>query len=133
MKTIEQNNKELVKEFIEVFWNKNNLDSTANLLSPEYIDYSYGSTEGLKQFASVIFTGFPDSHYTIEEIVSNEDTVITRLEFTGTHSGLFRGTPPTGNSVKVTLFREFKIENGKILSHRGLFDTATLMSQLMTK
>ncbi|PGM55648.1 ester cyclase [Bacillus sp. AFS053548] len=133
MQSIEQNNKELVKEFIEVFWNQNKLDSTTNFLSPDYKDYSYGSTEGLKQFATSIFTGFPDRHYTIEEIVSQGETVITRLEFTGTNSGYFRGSAPTGNSVKVSLFREFKVENGKILSHRGLFDTPTLMSQLMEK
>lgn len=133
MSSIEQNNKKLVKDFIEVFWNQNNLDSTTNFLSPDYKDYSYGSTEGLKQFASVIFKGFPDSHYTIEEIVSQGDTVITRLEFTGTNTGLFRGNAPTGNSVNVSLFREFKLENGKILSHRGLFDTAALASQLVAK
>lgn len=130
MKTADQNEKEIVAAFIRDFWNRNDSEAAEQLLSKDYMDFSYKSKEGLKQFANMIFTGFPDCNYIVKECVSERDKVITRIEFTGTNTGSFRGSEPTGKKVRVTLFREFKIIDGKISSHLGLFDLVALKMQL---
>lgn len=130
MKKTEQNDKEIVATFIRDFWNRNDSEAGEQLLSEDYMDFSYKSKEGLKQFANAIFTAFPDCNHTIKECVSERDKVITRIEFTGTNTGNFQGNEPTGKSVRVTLFREFKIIDGKISSHLGIVDSASLKSQL---
>lgn len=130
MKTLEQTNKEVVASFIRDFWNRKNTKAGEELLAADYADFSYKSKEGLRQFANGIFEGFPDCKYIIKECICEGDKVIARIEFTGTNSGDFRGNEPTGKFARVTLFREFKIIDGKISSHRGLFDSMSLKMQL---
>ncbi|WP_240762021.1 ester cyclase [Paenibacillus thalictri] len=59
MKTMEQRNVETVNEFIQVFWNRSELDCVDRFLSDDYQELAYQSKEGLKKFASTIWTHFP--------------------------------------------------------------------------
>lgn len=112
MKTIEQKNIETVTAFIEAFSNQNDLDNTDQFFSKQ------------------IGEAFPDKHYSVEEVIAQGEKVIARIFMTGTHKGDFAGNSPTGNSIKATQFREFRVVEGKIIEHRGWFDTATLLPQI---
>lgn len=133
MKTIEQRNIETVTAFIEAFWNRNDMDSTEQFLSDDYQEHSYESKEGLVKFARQILESFPDKQYTVEEIIAQGEKVIARLVVRGTHTGMFFGHSPTGKSIEVTLFREYRVVDGKIAEHRGWIDLATLMRQIGAK
>ncbi|MGO4274930.1 ester cyclase [Paenibacillus sp. TAF58] len=112
MKTIELINIETVTAFIKASANQNDLDCTDQF------------------FSSQIGEAFPDKHYSVEEVIAQGEKVIARIFMTGTHIGTFAGHLPTGNSIKATQFREFRIVDGQIVEHRGWFETATLLPQI---
>lgn len=130
MKTIEQSNVELVGDFIEAFWNRSELNCVDRFLSDDYQELAYESKEGLKRFAATILEAFPDKRYTVEQIIGQGDKVLVRMTVKGTHQGMFFGTAPTGNSIDVTLYRQYRVENGKITEHRGWIDMVTMWHQI---
>ncbi|MEK3720550.1 ester cyclase [Paenibacillus sp. FSL H8-0034] len=131
-KTKEQANIELVRDFIETFWNQQKLDCIETVLTADYVDHAYTpqTAEGLEQMAIVLNTAFPDQHSTISEIIAQGDKVMVRMVMRGTHLGAFRGTAPTGNRIEATIYREYVIRDGQIAEHWALFDTATLLRQI---
>ncbi len=130
MKTIEQMNTETVTAFIEDFWNRNDLNSADQYLSDDYQELSYHSKEGLKQFAANILAAFPDKRYTVEDIIAQEEKVLVRMKVKGTHKGMFFGNQPTGHTIDVTLYRQYRVFDGKIAEHRGWIDMVTMWSQI---
>jgi predicted ester cyclase len=108
MKSVEQMNTETVTAFIETLSNQSDLDKSDQF------------------FAKQIGDAFFDRHCAVDEIIAQGEKVIARIVMTGTHKGSFAGNPPTGKSVKITQFREFRVVEGKIVEHRGWFDTGFL-------
>ncbi|MFD0681240.1 MULTISPECIES: ester cyclase [unclassified Paenibacillus] len=130
MKTIEQNNMERVTAFIEAFWNQSDLNCVDRFLSADYQELSYQSKEGLKQFAGKILEAFPDKSYTVEEIIGQGEKVLVRMTVKGTHKGMFFGNAPTGNPIDVTLYRQYRVVDGKITEHHGWIDMVTMWHQI---
>ncbi|MDO3679346.1 ester cyclase [Paenibacillus ehimensis] len=130
MKPTEQANVETVTAFIETFWNQSDLDCTDRFLSDDYQELAYESKEGLKQFAAKILEAFPDKRYTVEEVIAQGEKVLVRMTVKGTHTGMFFGTSPTGNTIDVTLYRQYRVVDGKIAEHRGWIDMVTMWRQL---
>lgn len=129
-----EENAETVRGFIEAFWNRREADACDRFLAPDYLDHAYvpGSIEGLRATGQALVAAFPDAHSTIESVIAEGDRVVTRLMLRGTHRGPFRGTAASGNPVEVTVYREYRLANGKIAEHRGLLDMATLLRQIGT-
>ncbi|WP_098745292.1 ester cyclase [Paenibacillus sp. EZ-K15] len=130
MNTMEQTNVETVTQFIEAFWNQSQLESVDRFLTDDYQELSYQSKEGLKKFAATILEAFPDKRYTVEEIIGQGDKVLVRMTVKGTHQGMFFGTTPTGNTIDVTLYRQYRVVDGKIAEHRGWIDMVSMWSQI---
>jgi steroid delta-isomerase-like uncharacterized protein len=130
MKTVEESNVKTVNAFIEAFWNQSELDCVDRFLSDDYKELSYQSKEGLKKFAATILEAFPDKRYTVEEIIGQGDKVLVRMTVKGTHEGMFFGTAPTGNRMDVTLYRQYRVADGKITEHRGWIDMVTMWQQI---
>jgi steroid delta-isomerase-like uncharacterized protein len=133
MNTVELQNLKVVSKFIKQFWNKNDFACTDQFLSDDYQELSYQSTEGLKKFAVTILESFPDKGYTVEDIMAKDDKVLVRMNVKGTHQGMFFGTAPTGNTIDVTLYRQYRVRDGKITEHRGWIDMVTMWSQIRGK
>jgi predicted ester cyclase len=91
------------------------------------------SKEGLKQFAGKILEAFPDKRYTVEVIIAQGEKVIVRMVVKGTHKGMFFGNSPTGISIDVTLYRQYRLVDGKIVEHRGWIDMVTMLRQIQAK
>ena len=64
-------------------WNQNELS-----VCDEIFDAEYAAHE--KRFFPMMKTAFPDLHFTIEDMIAENDKVVTRLTLTGTHLGEFR-------------------------------------------
>ncbi|MGF6778640.1 steroid delta-isomerase-like uncharacterized protein [Paraburkholderia sp. GAS334] len=86
--------------------------------------------EGLKDVLRGMRAAFPDMHWRIEEQLSDADRVLTRFEWTGTHSGAFLGVPATGRPVRVWGMVIDRVQEGKIKESRIIMDTLGLMIQL---
>jgi steroid delta-isomerase-like uncharacterized protein len=127
-------NKDVITRFIMEVWNKNNLAVLDDLMDPTYYDYSYEprNREGLERILLMMQAAFPGHETIIEEIVGEGDTVAICQTLRGTHSGSFRGLPPSGKQIEIGGYRFFKVRDGKITSHRALLDLPGLLQQIGT-
>jgi len=129
-----EENKVLVRRFVEEFWNEGNMSTADELMAPDaQIHMPTGEVvdvDGLKGFASTFRGSFPDWHSTFEELIAEEDRVAERWTGRGTHRGELQGIPPTGKRVKVPGSVFYRIVGGKIVEFRGQLDMMGLVQQL---
>ncbi len=129
-----EENKALVRRFVEEFWNAGNevtadelmaSDAAIHMPTGEVVD-----PDGLKGFAATWRRSFPDWHSTFEELIAEGDRVAERWTGRGTHRGELQGIPPTGKRVEVPGSVFYRITEGKIVEFRGQLDMMSLMQQL---
>lgn len=114
-----EENKAIVRRFIEEVQSQHNLDLVDELIDPNQIDHSglqpqgLNAVEGFKKFFSGMLTAFPDLKAVIHSQVAEGDRVVTHKTFHGTHKGEFMGIPPTGKKVSVDVIDIFRIAEGK--------------------
>ena len=129
-----EENKAIVKSFVEQVQNRHDIGALDELFSPDFVDHSGISTpptlEGTKQFFTMFFAAFPDMHVTIHDQVAEGDNVVTRKTLQGTHQGEFLGIPPAGKPVKFDVIDIFRIADGKITDHWAVADMLGLMQQI---
>jgi steroid delta-isomerase-like uncharacterized protein len=122
----------LVREFIDHIWNRQQIEQLGDYLADDYIDHAYQppNATGLANMLGELKRAFPDAHQAVESITAQDDMVVCRITLTATHQGQFRNAPATGNSMRVNVYRSFRIANGKIAEHWALLDTANLLRQI---
>jgi steroid delta-isomerase-like uncharacterized protein len=127
-----QDNKALVLQFVEEFWNRGNRAAADELMTPDATIHEppVGDVAGLKAFNAMFRAAFPDWHSTAEELVAEGDTVAERWTGRGTHRGELHGIPPTGRQVAVPGVVFYRVRDGKIAEFRGQFDQLSLLQQL---
>ena len=129
-----EENKALVRRFVEGFWNEGNMATADELMAPDAeIHMPTGEVvdvDGLKGFAGTFRESFPDWHSTFEELVAEGDRVAERWTGRGTHLGVLQSIPPTSKRVEVPGSVFYRIVNGKIVEFRGQLDMMGLMQQL---
>ncbi|MGC2619128.1 MAG: ester cyclase, partial [Acidobacteriaceae bacterium] len=86
--------------------------------------------EGLAEVIAMLLAAFPDMHWTVDEMVAEADTVVTRFTWTGTHRGPFMGIPATEHPVTVKGVVIDQLAHGKMQKSRILMDNLSLMQQL---
>ncbi len=88
--------------------------------------------EGVRLFFSAFRQGMPDVEVRIDEIVAEGDRAAVATMIEGTHTGPLMGVEPTGRRLSVRGFDMVRVEDGRIVEHRGLTDTVGLLRQLST-
>jgi predicted ester cyclase len=86
--------------------------------------------EGFKQFGGVFLTAFPGGQLTIDDLIGDEDKVVSRVTYRGAHTGDMMGIPPTGKPVTVSAMIVDQFADGKIVETWRLFDQMGMMQQL---
>jgi predicted ester cyclase len=74
--------------------------------------------------------GFPDIHWTLEEMVVETTKVAARFTMRGSHQGPFLGIPPTGRTIAVQALNIYHLSDGQILKEYGQPDMMGLMQQI---
>ena len=125
-------NTALVRSFIEHIWNHRQIDHLHDYLSEDYIDHAYqpSNAAGLTHMLAQLAQAFPDARQTIDALTAQDDTVVCRITLTATHLGEFRNITATGKAVRVSVYRSYRVTDGKIGEHWALLDTAHLLRQL---
>ena len=85
---------------------------------------------GAKQAHTTFFTGFPDLHATVEDLIAEGDKVVARVTSRATHQGEFMGIPPTGKRLSWTWIEIDRIKDGKIVECWDNSDDLGLLQQL---
>src|SRR5437762_14085860 len=98
-----QQNKAVVRRLIEDHWNGKNAALVGEVFAPtaslETPNGVLAGLEGASFLLQAYATAFPDFHIAIEELIAEDDEVVARWTFTGTHDGPFVGVPATGKPV----------------------------------
>jgi steroid delta-isomerase-like uncharacterized protein len=129
-----EENKALVRRFVEEFWNEGDTTAVDKLMATDAAIYmptgEVVDPEGLKSFAAMWRESFPDWHSSFEELVAEGDKVAERWTGRGTHQGELQGIPATGRRVEVPGSVFYRIVDGKIVEFRGQLDIMSLMQQI---
>jgi len=131
-----EDNKTLARRVFEEVLNQGNLAVVDELFDANYVGYDPGvpapihGKEGYKQYVRMYSTAFPDSHYTIEDMIAEGDKVVTRWTATGTHQGTLMGIPPTGKQATATGIVIGRLANGKFVESWLNFDALGMLQQL---
>src|SRR5258708_39533181 len=102
--TIEEN-KQIVRAFIETAFNQHQADRAADYLTPDMKGHggTLGTVEGREQVAGLvraILSALPDLHNVEQDIIAERDIVAVRALGEGTHEGDLLGTPSAGRRVR---------------------------------
>lgn len=125
-----------VSRIYEEAFNTGQLDQVDTLIAAEYIDHNpigpggESGIEGFKQTVRALRFAFPDLRFTVQQMIVNGDTVVTRTTMQGTHKNTFMGVDPTEKQVTVSGFDIFRIADGLVAERWGTLDGLTLMQQL---
>jgi len=131
-----EQNKAIVRRLFEELWNKGNLSVADQLFSPNYAhhdpstpDFGRGP-ESERKRATLYRTAFPDLQLTIEDIIAEGETVMTRWSCHGTHKGDLSGIAPTGKQFTISGVTIARLTNGKLAEGYVNWDALGLMQQL---
>ena len=130
-----EEHKALVRRFVDEVQSAGNIDAIDELCSPEFVNHSAPSgmppnREGVKQVTAMFRQAFPDSYFTVEDMIAEGDKVATHKTFHGTHEGEFMGMPPTGRRVSMELIDIVRISEGRVVEHWSMGDNLGMMQQL---
>ena len=131
--SVEQN-KAIVLKFYAAFDQKD-VEQGRELMSSNIVGRGMGTDtlngyDAFIQYGIMMFAAFPDGRHILEEVIAEDDKVVTRGTFSGTHQGELMGVPPTGKQVKFSVVHVDRVVNGKIVEHWGQGDTFAMMQQL---
>jgi steroid delta-isomerase-like uncharacterized protein len=132
---VSEENKTLVRRFVDEVQSGGNIDLIDELCSPEFVNHSAppgmpADCEGVKLVTAMFRQAFPDSYFTVEDMIAEGDKVATRKTFHGTHEGEFLGIPPTGRPVSIGLIDVVRVADGRVVEHWSIGDSLGMMEQL---
>lgn len=133
--TEEANRTAVARLYSEAF-NQGKLEIADQLISPDFTvpGPNGGGTgpEGFKANARQLLAGFPDIHFTVHDLVAENDRVAVYWTWMGTHRGTFAAIPPTGKPVRQEGMVMYRFEDGKVAEAKVLFDRLGVFQQLGT-
>ena len=129
-----QENKVLVRRFIDEVFVKGNPDAVDKLVTTDFTPHSWGKMpsgiEPLKQAIRRVHAGLTDVSFKIEDMIAEEDRIAVRVTAHGTHTGEFMGMPATGKAYTISETHIFHVRDGKIAEHWRDADMLGMMQQL---
>lgn len=126
-------NLDVFRRLIEEGFNKGNLQVLDECFPPDYIEHQFDLPSTREEFkGSIRFLRetFAPFSLTIEDMVTDGDTVWARMTGRGTDSKGFMGRPPSGKSFEITVIDVCRFENGQIVEHWGVPDRFHQLAQL---
>lgn len=129
-------NRAIARRLIEEVWNGRKLEVVDELLAPTFSNHDPNTPdlgtgpEAYKKLVNLYTTAFPDLSFSIEELISDEDTLVMRWRSSGTHKGDLGGIAPTDKRIVIEGITVSHIKNGKILDQHVSWDALGMMQQL---
>ena len=129
-----EENKALVRRWVEL-WNEKNIPAVNDFVAQDYVRHDpnapavYGP-EAEKELIATYLDAFPDLHFTIEDLVTEDDKVAARLTARGTHQGELLGIPATQRQITVPMIETYRLADGKIAEQWVVMDVLGMLQQL---
>ena len=130
----------LVRYYTEQVWNQGNVEAIHEVVAPQYVVHAgsatFVDTAAEHQRAVTTFrAAFPDTHFTLEEVIAAGDKVIARIVGHATHTGPYfhpavGELAATGHAVTIHEIVIYRIEKGKLVECWAQIDVLGLLQQL---
>ncbi len=126
--------KEIVRRLTEEAWKDASVID--ELAAENYVGYDPTEPEpvrgpaGLRAQLQTYINAFEGAHVTVDEQFAEGDLVATRWTGRGTHTGEIQGVAPTGKEITVTGITISRVENGKVVEERQVWDALGMLVQL---
>ena len=129
-----ETNKELVRKSVEAL-NRGDVEGYLDCTADDHIHHGVGEFEpgdkaALVEFLRVASAAFPDQQITIDDLISEGDTVLKRYTVRGTHSGEFAGVTATSKKVTFTGVTIYRVDNGKFAESWWYMDIPAFLKQV---
>ncbi len=131
MNSVLHRNKPLIQRLYRDCTNTGNLKLTNELISEDFVGTR--GEKGPAGFATTIANlrlGFPDVHFTLEDLVAEGDRVVARWKMQGTHLGPFAGFPATQKPVTQTAMVIYQIRESRLVRAWLQPDSLGLLQQI---
>jgi steroid delta-isomerase-like uncharacterized protein len=129
-----EENKAVVRRYVEEVWNRHDLDAIEGLVSPGYFNHAAGTAEyrrgGARSAVEWLLSVFPDHRFDVEDVAADGETVAVRGTMEGTHEGELMGIAPTGKRVNAQQSHWFRVVDGKLAEHWAVRDDLVMLQQL---
>jgi len=128
-----EENKLLVRRYIEEVVNTGDVAKLAEFIAPDYVE-EYNNVrrsaglEGAKAHVGGVRATYPDLRVTVEQQIAEGDWVVSRVTARGTHQGTWLGMKPAGKVVQIVGVNIDKVVDGRIVEHGG---AANLLEPLL--
>jgi len=112
-----------------------NIDLVDELYAEDCVEHGpFGEeTHGREEVKSELgayLDAFPDFEATVEDVVTEGETVAMRVTLSGTHEGTLMGVEPTGNASSVSGISVHKHEGDKIVEAWTSYDSLRMMQNV---
>ena len=131
-----EHNRTVALRWIDAF-NARDDDAEAAARTADYVAHAPDSIQNAAldndawvEFLGVFLEGFPDLQIQVLDSSADEEMVAQRMLFTGTHTGSFRGLPPSNRQVRFSGLEINRMRDGKVAEHWFQLDAVTLFEQL---
>jgi steroid delta-isomerase-like uncharacterized protein len=127
-----EDNKALVRRFIREIFEQGHLEAVEELCADDFIGHTWGNAdkEDLKQAMGRVAKGLADAHFTIDDMIAEDDQVAVRVTASARQVGEFMGMPAGGRTYEIGEMHIFRIRDGKVVEHWHQFDVPEMMKQL---
>ncbi len=125
-------NKEVVAGFFEIYNNKD-YEAMYRYFVPDYFDHGIATVRDIEAAIAILKTvheGYPDIRVKIEDLIEENNKVVFRGRFTGTHLGEFNGLLPSGKRIEFEALEIFQLENQKITESWGYWPMPDILAQI---
>jgi predicted ester cyclase len=119
-RSTEEENKELVRRFIEAINNKR-FEVVRELFSPDFRGFTAGDLEpkrghaGVERAFNIGRQAIPDFRVEVQDLISDGDRVALRCTLRGTHRGELAHVAPTGKPIEMTCLAVGRVEAGRFV------------------
>jgi steroid delta-isomerase-like uncharacterized protein len=109
-------------------WNENDMDLIRTITMNDFVRKANGEItspdqRGIEGVMQYWHTAIPDLKITLDQLVVKDGKSYTSWTCTGTNTGNFGETPPTGKKIKTTGFTVLTFnEDGKIMKEDAYYD-----------
>jgi len=119
------------------FLSAHDVDRFGDLLADDIVEHEGfpgfpPTKEGVKDIFRMYFAAFPDLHFDVQDVLSDDDKVVARARCSGTNEGEFMGMPAYGQALRGRGNRHRSLQRGRPRSASiwGVFDAMNMMQQL---
>ncbi len=123
---------QFVVQLVEA-WNSHDLERVVPFYAPDYVGEDVAQSaqqegrEGIRQTLTRYWSAFPDLHFTLDELIVQDDRVALVWTSRGTHQGRLMNIPPTGRLLTMRGVSVLRLAGDRVHHALYIWDVAGLL------